>query len=137
MKVTLLKVELHKKGLSNTGNISILKQRLLDAMLSNVSVRTTTDKQIYPNPEDGFSTTAHQVKLTLNQTAVENPTIEGFNAPINRVYRDENAICEFDEIFKQPVFNKKYFEYELTRGGKSYKKNRQGKSTYTEKTRTK
>jgi len=137
MTVALLKVELRKRGLSFAGNKPILKQRLLDAILSNVSVRTTTDTRMYPNPEDGFSATAHWVELTPNQTAVENPTIEGFNAPTNRLHRDENAMYEFDETFERSVFSEKCFECELTRGGKSYKKNGRGKPAYTEKTRTK
>ena len=92
MTVALLKVELRKRGLSITGNKPILKQRLLDAILSNVSVRTATDTRMYPNPEDGFSATAHWVELTPNQTAVDNPTIEGFKAPTNRLNRDEHNV---------------------------------------------
>ena len=49
MTVALLKVELRKGGLSTVVNKPIIGQRLLDALSSNVSIRTDADMQMYPN----------------------------------------------------------------------------------------
>ena len=81
MTVAELKTSLEERGLSKIGNKPALKQRLLDAIASNVQVRASEDTRLYPNPGDGFCATAHWVELTPSTTPVPNPTREGFHNP--------------------------------------------------------
>ena len=71
MKVSELKAELQKRGLSVSGNKQPLKMRLLDALATGVEVRTADDTRVYPNPEDGFNATAHWVELHHNGNHVK------------------------------------------------------------------
>ena len=52
MKVSVLKAELHKRGLSVSDNKQPSKMRLLDALATYVEVRTADDNRVYPKPED-------------------------------------------------------------------------------------
>ena len=81
MNVETLKLHLELRGLSKSGNKPELRAHLLDAVAKNVPVRDPNDPFIYPNPEDGFSHTAHWVPLVPNDTPVDNPMRNGVHAP--------------------------------------------------------
>ena len=137
MNVATLKSELAKRGLSTAGNKQPLKDRLLLALVQNVPISAQDDTQAYPNPEDGFSATAHWVELYYNEVPVMNPTAEGFRTPTNKDCVEENPFYEFNETFDRGVFSEKSKELELTRSGKGVKKDGRGRNNYFEKVRHK
>ena len=135
--LTAVTVEAMNAGLSIAGNKQPLRDRLLLALAQNVPVRALDDSRCYTNPEDGFSGTAHWVQLNHNEIPVPNPTTEGFHAPTNRDGTVENPFYEFNETFDRGIYSEKSQELELTRSGKSYKKDDHGKDKYFEKVRDK
>ena len=135
MNVAALKNALAVRGLSIAGNKQPLRDILLLALAQNVPVRALDDSRCYTNPEDGFSGTAHWVQQNHNEIPVPSPTTEGCHAPTNRDGTVENQFYEFNETFDRGIYSEKSQELELTRSGKSYKKDGHGKDKYFEKVR--
>ena len=137
MTVAQLKGALEGRGLAKKGNKPVLKARLLKALEDGVTLRPLGSDKLYPNPEDGFDNTAHWVPLEPSKIPVRNPVPEGFHTPTNRNALQENDLYEFEETFDRAPFTETSEEYELARGGRSYKKDGSGKEILNKKVREK